>query len=515
MDDSRVEEGDPIKAAGPPGSMKRTLAVGAAWMTGLQLASKVIEIGFAAVLARILLPADFGVVAGATIFIQFAALLVEIGIGATIVQLPDLTRTDIRIASTLVAINAMGYFLLTQLIAPLAGGFMGIAGVTDVLRVLALVFLIQAVGVVPENILVRRLEVRRVLVVQLAVRIIGTGGVGVALAWMGWGYWALVAATLAETSLKAAWMIIMVRPPMRPLLTRAGARRLLRRGAGFSLSRVINFFALRADKALVGRTMDAAALGYYSRAYNLMSVPSDLYSRIAERLIFPAMAQVQDDPARLRLAFLRGLELTALIGLPLSALLALLAPEVVTFLLGPRWGAVIAPFGVLSAVTYLRLGAKVGGSLQRAKAATGPMITNQITYAACVVGGCLIAYPYGLVAVSTAVSIGVAINYCGVNYNACRLSEVGLSTFLRSHAHAALLALVFTLVALPVVLVMRAQGAAAIVVLTTTGAAVTALGVVLVWLQPRWLLGDVVVELLGDVRRTLSQRRSRQEPRKG
>lgn len=509
VDVSRVEDDDPVEAAGPPGSMKRTLAVGAAWMTALQLLSKVIEVGFAAVLARILFPADFGVIAGATIFIQFASLLVEIGIGATIVQLPGLTNNDIRTASTLVVINAFGYFLLTQLIAPFAGGFMGINGVTEVLRVLALVFLIQSVGIVSENILVRRLEVRRVMVAQLMSRVIGTGGIGVALAWAGWGYWSLVAATLAETAIKAAWMVVMVRPPMRPLLTRAGTSRLLRRGAGFSISRVLNFFALRADNVMVGRTMDAAALGYYSRAYNLMSVPSDLYSRIAERLIFPAMAQVQDDPRRLRHAFLRGLELTALIGLPISALLALLAPEVVMFILGPRWGAVIAPFGVLSAVTYLRVGGKVGGSLQRAKAATGPMITNQLVYAGCVVGGCLIAYPYGLVAVALAVSIAVAIFYIVVNYNACRLAGVDLRTFLHAHAHGALLALACTLVAAPVTLPMRAAGASAVATLTTTGAAMAVLGVLLAWLRPRWLLGDFVLELIDDAQRNMTRRRAR------
>lgn len=313
-------------------------------MTALQLASKVIEVGFAAVVARILFSADFGVIAGATIFIQFALLLVEIGIGATIVQLPGLTNNDVRTAGTLVAINAIAYFLLAQLIAPFAGSFMGITGVTEVLRVLALIFLIQAIGIVSENILVRRLEVRRVSIIQLMSRVIGTGGIGIALACFGWGYWALVAATLAGAGIKAVWLLVLVRPPMRPLLTRNGASRLLRRGAGFSISRVLNFFALQADNVMVGRTKDAAALGYYSCAYNLMSVPSDLYSRIAERLTFPAMAQVQDDPPRLRHAFLRGFELTALIGLPISALLALLAPDIVTFILGPRWGAVIAPF---------------------------------------------------------------------------------------------------------------------------------------------------------------------------
>lgn len=497
--------------AAAEGSMKRKLAVGAGWMTVLQLSSKVVEVGFIAVLARILFPDDFGVIAGAAIFIQLASLLVEVGIGATIVQIPNLTRTDLRIGGTIVFLNGIGYFLLAQLLAPFAGDFMGIAGVEPVIRVLALVFIIQSFGIVSENVLVRDLEVRRVMIAQLMARVIGTGVIGIALAWAGWGYWALVVATLAETTVKALWLVLLVRPPMRPLLTRAGAARLMRRGAGFSLSKVINFFALRADNAIVGRTMDAAALGLYSRAYNLMNVPADLYSRIAERIVFPAMAKVQDDPARLRSAFLRGLELTAIFGLPISALLALLAPEVILLILGPRWVAVIVPFAVLCSVTYLRLGTKISGSLQRAKAATGAMITNQIVYAGMVIGGCLLAYPYGIVAVAGAVSLAVAAFYLIVNYNACRLAGVGFGDFVRVHAHGALLALACTLVAAPVVLGMRAAALPPIAILVAAGSAVATLGVILILLRPRWMLGDFVIELLGDAGR-LTKRFRRKAP---
>ena len=216
-DDSLIEQPDPLSRSGPPESMKRTLAAGAGWMAGLQLASKVIEVGFIAVLARLLAPSDFGVIAGATIFIQFTAMLVEIGIGATIVQLPDLDRNDIRAAGTLVFFSAIGYFVLAQLLAPLAGSFMKSPDVTAVIRVLSIVFLIQATGIVSESLLVRRLEVRRVMVAQLASRVIGTGMIGIGFAVAGFGYWSLVIATIAEVGVKALWVIVIVRPPVRPL----------------------------------------------------------------------------------------------------------------------------------------------------------------------------------------------------------------------------------------------------------------------------------------------------------
>lgn len=491
---------------GPRPSLRRQVVVGAGWMTGLQLLSKVIEIGFVAVLARLLTPADFGVIAGATMFVQFTTMLVEIGIGATLVQLPQLSRNDIRVAGTLVFMNAVLYAFLTVVLAPLAAKFIDIPAVEPVLRILSLVFIIQAFGIVAENLLVRDIKVKQVMLAQLGARVVGTGVIGIGFAFAGFGYWSLVIATLAEVGLKALVLTAIVRPPFVPLLDKAIARKLMRKGSGFSASKLINFVALRADNAIVGRTMDAAALGLYSRAYNLMSVPADLYGRIAERIVFPAMAQVQDDTPRLRSAYLRGLELTAVFGMPLSALLAILAPEIIRVVLGEQWTAVIVPFAWLSAASYFRLGAKISNSLQRAKGAVGPMVTNQIAYAAMVIGGCLLTYPYGIVALSQAVALSVILFYIIVSVNACRLIQVSLPAFLRAHLPGTLLAALVGLTSYGAVILPRTHWHSPFAVLCVAGAVAGLFGIVLILARPRWLIGVALAELADTVLRKLRRR---------
>lgn len=481
--------------AGAKASLRRQVVVGAGWMTGLQLLSKVIEIGFVAVLARLLTPADFGVIAAATIFVQFTIMLVEIGIGATLVQMPQLSRNDIRVAGTLVFVNALFYTLMTMVLAPLAATFIDIPAVAPVLRVLSIVFVIQAFGIVAENLLVRDIRVKEVMIAQLAARMVGTGLIGIALAYFGFGYWALVLATISEVALKALVLTIIVRPPMMPLFDRAIARGLMRKGSGFSASKLINFVALRADNAIVGRTMDAAALGLYSRAYNLMSVPADLYGRIAERIVFPAMAQVQNDTERLRRAFLRGVELTAVFGLPLSALLALLAPEIILFVLGENWTAVILPFTWLSAASYFRLGAKISSSLQRAKGAIRPMVTSQIIYAVLVIGGCLLTYPFGLVVLSQAVAVSVILFYIVVSVNACRLVEIGAFEFLRAHVPGALLAMLTVMICYPLTSAARLHELSPFAILAIVGCALGVLGILLLISRPAWLIGQVSADM--------------------
>lgn len=476
-------------------------------MTGLQLALKFIEIGFIAVLARLLLPADFGIIAGAMIFVQLAALLVEIGIGATLIQLPTLTALDKRVAGTLTMLNALFYCGLTYLCAPLIGALLQLDGVVPVIRVLGLLFPIQAIGIVSEALLVRDLRVKEVMLAQVAARLLGTGVIGIALAFMGYGYWALVAATLAETGIKAAILYTVVRQPLRPSLARENMLRLVKKSSGFSASRLINFAALKADSAIIARTMDAAALGLYSRAYNLMNVPADLYGRIAERVIFPAMAQVQTEPERLRRAFVRGLELTAVIGMPMAVALAVLAPEIILVILGPQWVAVIEPFAWLSAATYLRLGAKISGSLQRAKGAIGPMIRSQIVYAGAVIGGCLIAYPYGIVAVAQAVVVAVAAFYVVTSVNAARLAGIGIGGFATAHGPGALTALLYAAVLVPAVMLLRGAGLSPLLVLAGAGAISGIGGLVIALLRPRALIGAEAAGLMQNLMARVRRKR--------
>lgn len=472
-------------------SNKQEIASQAGRLSAYQLGQRLIDFAITMALARILAPGDFGVVAAAAIFIQLAQLVVEIGVGATIVQTPHLTDRDLRVAGTLVWTSAAFYFVATQALAGAAGAFMGSPDVELAIRVLAFTFLFQGLSVVSENLLVKRLEAARVARLQLIVRAIVGGGLGVALAALGWGYWALVGPSVVGALLRSVWTYSLVRPPIRPLYDRQTARRLMRKGMGFSASKVINFVALRGDNALVGHLFSTATLGLYSRAYNLMSLPADLYGTIAERLVFPIFAKAQDDRPRLRQQYLNGVELTALIGLPLSVVLFTFGPEWIKTVLGGKWLEAIAPFQVLAVATYFRLGMKISGSVQRARGAIRHMVGTQIIYASLVVAGCLVAYPFGLLAVCAAVSGGVVLAYLAITWSGLALTGVGVREYLRAHLPGALLALCVAAIAAPVALAGRAWGMGPALILLSFIVAAAPLGLVLLFLRPRPLLGEV------------------------
>lgn len=487
------------------GSTEPTFLSRAAKLATYQLLQRLVEFALIVVLAKILTPGDFGVVAAATIFIQAAQLLVEIGIGATVVQLAKVDERDLRVANTLVWANSLLYFLLAQALAGLAARMMGSPDVEIALRVLACVLLFQSIGVVAESLMLRRLEAARVAMQNLCVRALFGLGLGAVIAWLGGGYWALVIPTVLGALAKSVWTCAVARPPLLPLFDRAIARKLLRKGSGFSASRVINFIAIRADNFLVGLLFGVIPLGIYSRAYNLMNMPADLYGAIADRLVFPSFARVQDDVERLREAYLRGVEFTALIGLPLSAVLFILGEEWIRVILGPQWDAVVAPFQILVFATYFRLGMKITGSIQRAKGAVRSMIGTQAFYAALVVGGCLASYRFGLLALCASISVGVGIAYLAITASGLRLTGTRLGTYLKLHLPGAAIALLLTLLLAPLVHVERAAGRAPALILIEATGVVGLCGLALMVFRPRPLLGEMGVEFMIQAQQRLAR----------
>ena len=458
-----------------------------------QLLQRVVEFAMIVVLAKILSPRDFGVVAAATIFIQAAQLLVEIGIGATVVQLAKLDERDLRVANTLVWGSSLIYFVLAQALAGPAARLMGSPDVEIALRVLACVLLFQALGVVAESLMLRRMEAARVAMQNLCVRALLGLGLGGAMAWQGAGYWALVIPTVLGALAKSLWTCAVAKPPLAPLFDGVIARKLLRKGSGFSASRVVNFVAIRADNFLVGLLFGVVQLGIYSRAYNLMNLPADLYGAIADRLVFPAFARAQDDGERLRQAYLRGVEFTALIGLPLSVGLFVLGEEWIRVVLGPQWDAVVAPFKVLVFATYFRLGMKISGSVQRARGAVRAMIASQAFYAALVVGGCLLSSRFGLLALCAAVSLGVAIAYLAITASGLRLTGASVGMYLKLHLPGAALAVLLALLLAPLAHFERAAQRPPVLILLEAAGVVGLCGLVLMFARPRFLLGDMGV----------------------
>jgi PST family polysaccharide transporter len=481
---------DPTPSSFNRGTLTRTVAKEATSTFFLYLVDRLIQLLVIAILSRLLTPADYGVVAAAGVFLVWLNGLSQMGVSLSLVQAHQLTPRMIAVGQTILLGTSLFFFLLVELSAPFVGAWFHNPAIVNVLRVLGVALLLQALTGVPEALMMRELRARDLRLVEVLSSVVAALFVAVPMAFLGYGYWALVALTLMQPALKLVALQLMVSYPRRPGFHLATARHLMFRGGGFSLVSILNLVAKSADNLIVGRYMSVLALGYYSRAYTLSNLPTNLYSQVADRVVFPAIARVQHEPERLRRAFLQGISLTAMLGIPSAILMIATAPELIRLLLGQKWTGTVGPFLGLSIAIYFRLSYKVVNTMI---IGIGPVYTVamlQGVYAISIIAVCLLCFPYGVFAVAAGVSMAIIFNWVLAALLSLKRVGVDLWTFARAHAPGISLGVLLALAAFPLRVLCGKYGlpdfATFAIVVAGSGVAVGAGALV----APRLFLGE-------------------------
>lgn len=464
--------------------LSRRAGRGLAWVVagaGAQTAAKLVVL---AVLARLLTPAEFGLVATATMILALAQFAGRLGVGQAVVQVPELTQARLRAA---MAISLVAGFLggaAMWLAAQPLEAFFAFEGLAPLVRALALVPPLFALSQIPEALLQRDLAFRQLTLIDGAGYVIGYGAVALALALAGWGAWALIAAMIGQEVLRTV-ALIALRPGFGagPVRLRE-LRPVLRYGASIAAVQLTNVLAYQADNFVVARTLGAAPLGVYSRAYQVMTVPTKLLGNSLLKVLFPAMAQVQADRDRLARGLTRAVSGVALICLPAASYLAVLAPEIVSLMLGSQWGAVVVPFQILASAIVFRVAQRLFEAVARACDLLGRLWLLQALYAGSVLALAWIGHPWGLPGVAAGVAIAVALNTLLLAELACRATALPRGALLRPLVRPAVIAFGFTGLLAAAVAALRAADFPDLAVLGMTGIGAAAVGGLLLAVAP-------------------------------
>ena len=267
------------------------------------------------------------------------------------------------------------------LIAPLLALFFRMDQLTPIVRWLAIVFPILGLTTVAENLLQRDLRFRLLANTDVVAYAVGYGVVGVVLALLGRGVWALVAAQVTQVCVRSIVLLRAAPPLFHPRPRRRWFNELLGYGAGVSAARIGFTVANQIDNFVVGRWLGAVALGLYSRAFQLMSVPTALLGDVLDKVLFPTMARVQDDQRRLANAFLQGTAIVVLVTLPAGVIAAILARDLVAVAFGSKWSALVPPFQVLALGMMFRTSFRLSDSLSRATGKVYRRAWRQVVFA--------------------------------------------------------------------------------------------------------------------------------------
>lgn len=431
-----------------PENLGERLKVGAKWSSAEILINLPVRLGTLAILARLLTPAEFGIFAAAVTVIEFARPLGTLSMDHALVQSKKLSTGSVAFASAF----ALGLSsIVSAFIALNADAVLLLYDDPEVPRLLAALALsvpLAAVSGLLLAILRRKLAFREIsIAIMVSSTIAAIASVVVAVA--GWGVWALVAGYYLDLALRALLAWLIVRP--RFVRPRVGeeTRGLLRFGAGGTLSLMLNFWALHGDYVVIGSALGAKPLGYYSRAYQLISTVPGMLGRMHNMVLFPAFSRAQSDRGYLGKALLTGTEATAALTLPLCAWGLVLGPEIIVVLLGPGWEDAIVPFQILSLGVYFRAGYRLAASILLATGHVFSLSACQGVYGLLIVVGALFGAQWGIAGVAIATLVALLAFYALLYMLTARLSGASAWSFVGVHARPALVFAIVVATAAP------------------------------------------------------------------
>ncbi|MBD1914253.1 MULTISPECIES: lipopolysaccharide biosynthesis protein [unclassified Leptolyngbya] len=381
------------------------------------------------ILARLVEPQDFGLIALANVFLGFMRLFLEQGFGQAIIQREDLEPEHLNTAFWInlavgVLLAAMGFSG-----AGLAANVFGEPALTPILRCFSVLFIVSALNKVQQSILERKFQYKTIAARWLVATFAG-GAIGILMAWRGFGVWSLVAQQMVYEALGSItlWVCSDWRPGFK--VSARHFHDLFGIGVHIMGFNFLTFFNTRINDFLVGYFLGATALGYYTVAYKVLNVMTQLLVNTTRDVALPTFSRLQSDPERFRRAFYKATQLTSTIAFPTFLGMAVLAPELNVLLFGEQWAPsiplmrILAFMGVLRAITFFK------GSVFVAMGKPAWWFWLSVLNATLNLVGFAIALPFGIMAVTAASVIRGYLVFPVGQWAVSKLIQERLSTYL-------------------------------------------------------------------------------------
>jgi O-antigen/teichoic acid export membrane protein len=407
--------------ARPPG---RRAVLGVLLLSGSNAFRLSVQFLLFPVLARLLSPGDYGLIALAMPVVLFAFTLGEGGMGPAAVRAPD-PRGDVEATMYWAALaNGAGYAVILLAGAPLIAAALSNAKVAPVLMWLAPILVLSAMCSVP----VVRIQKRGavwIFALSDVVSTLGGAAIAFAAALTGWGVWSLVAQQLVIWIVKLVVLTGFAGFSIHRWPRRDAFRYLIGHGMPVVGANLMRLFANSVDALLIGRLLGVELLGFYALSYQIVRIPEAVLNGPVLVSFLPVIARLDGDrPAAARL-FLGALRMTLSVSAPLMLGMALTADLSVPLLLGARWQAtapllmLLAPPAVVQTLGWLSMGLLLG------RGRSGLQFKLALLNAGLTLAGVLAGAPYGIFGIATGVACSVVIG--NLAYLVAAMREVGVS----------------------------------------------------------------------------------------
>ena len=330
-------------------TLKQKSINGMLWTISEYLSVQLVSLIVTIILARLLEPSQFGLIGMLAIFTAIAQSIMDSGFGSALIQKKDADNID---ASSIFFFNLIiGAILagILSLTAPLIAKFFNQPILIPITRVLSLGLIINAFSLVQTSLLTKTMDFRTQMRVGLAASI-GSGVVGIIMAYLEFGVWALVGQTLSRSLIQAIllWLLNKWRPLF--VISISALRSMFSFGSKLLISGLIDTFFRNIYQTFIGRAFSPEDLGFYTKAYSLESTVTQSTSAALGKVLFPAMAPLQDQQNFLKKAYRKTIRVSLFVHFPLMIGLWATADPLMRLLLTNKWAPSIPYFQILCIV---------------------------------------------------------------------------------------------------------------------------------------------------------------------
>jgi PST family polysaccharide transporter len=345
---------------------------GVGWSAISQVVHLLLQLGITAVLARLLSPNDFGLIAMVVVFTNFVSIFRDFGLTAALIQRKGITEEHLSSGFWINILTGLILAIILVALAPAIAHFYNEGRLVLIVMILASTFFISSFGIVQAALFTKELKFKLLSVVEI-LGVAVPGIIAIGLAFNGFGVWSLVWQHVISSFVIVIllWVLSGWRPKF--LFRWQRIKELLGFGLNLTGFNFVNYFNRNLDNLLIGKLLGSAPLGFYDLAYRLLLFPLGNISSVLGRVMFPALSSIQGDKAKVRRAYLQATRYIAVFTFPMMVGLFAVTPQFIRTIFGPQWERSIFLVQVLALVGLIQSIETTTGWLYQSQGRTDTM----------------------------------------------------------------------------------------------------------------------------------------------
>lgn len=404
---------------------------GIAWSVVSQVGRQVLTFVIGVILARLLSPREFGLVAMITVITGFATIFAELGFSAALIQKQDVRQEHLSSVFWINLGSGLVLMLIFMIGSHLVADFYHEPLLVPLTMLISINFLIMSLNIVQKTLIAKRLDFRTLSIVEITS--VGTAGtIAVAMAWLGFGVWSLAVHSVIISILSAAllWKFSNWRPDFT--FKWEAVKNLLGFSTNLLGTQTLNYWVRNLDNLLIGRFLGTIALGVYGRAYSIMLFPLTNISQVISRVMFPSFSIIQKEKIRVKHLYLRMTRVIALVTFPMMMGLFVMVEPFVLAIFGQHWAAMIPILKILCLLGMTQSIGTLNGNLYLSQGRADLQFKVGLFLKANIIFGIVIGLRWGIIGVASCYAIASLINFYPAFFYAGRLVNIRCSELLRN-----------------------------------------------------------------------------------